>query len=367
MRRRAKNQPVDRGLLGIVLILLLFGLIAISSASAVLSFERFGNTNYYFFRQIIFVVVGLVAMFIFSKIDYHVWRRWAKPIFLFSLLALAVVLVPQIGFESAGARRWINTGFVLIQPSEFAKLAIIFYLASWFERKKGAEQNFIYGILPPLIVIGVLLALVVIEPDLGSASMLGVVVFVMLYAAGVRLKYLAGLAGLAIASLFVLIRIAPYRAARLITFLDPSLDPRGIGYHINQALLAIGSGGLIGLGLGDSLQKHNYLPEPIGDSIFAVVAEELGFIRIIFIIALFLAFGIVGMKVARAAPDKFGNLVGVGITSWIVLQAFFNIGAISGILPLTGVVLPFISYGGSSLLSTSIGVGILLNISRQRV
>ncbi len=246
------------------------------------------------------------------------------------------------------------------------KLAVIFYLASWFERKKEAESNFWFGILPPILVTGLAVALIIAQPDLGTAAVVAMIVFAVLFAAGARLPYLGVISGFGIAALWFLVKLSPSRAARIITFLDPSLDPRGIGYHINQAVLAIGSGGFWGYGYAASRQKHNYLPEPIGDSIFAVMAEELGFLRIVLLVGAFAALGILGIRIAKGAPDKFGQLTAIGITSWIVLQALINIGAISGLLPLTGITLPFISYGGSSMLSLCIAVGVILNISRQR-
>ncbi len=360
-------KKIDRPILTITLGLMVFGIVAVSSASAVLSFERFGHNNYYLYRQLIFVAAALVIMFAMSQIDYHLWEKWSKPILLLGLVLLALVLVPGLGFKPSTARSWFKVGDFLLQPSEFAKLAVIFYLSSWFERKKEAEKNFWFGIMPPLLVIGAALILVVVEPDLGTAAIIGVIVLGILFAAGVKLKYLGGLLASALLALWILIKAAPYRAARIITFLDPSLDPRGIGYHINQALLAIGAGGFWGYGFGRSLQKHNYLPEPIGDSIFAVIAEELGFLRVSLVVMLFAIFALRALKLSRRAPDKFGYLLGVGITSWIGLQALINIGAITGLLPLTGIPLPFLSYGGSSLLVSAAAVGVLLNIGKQGV
>lgn len=360
-------KNADRALVVMILLLVGFGLVAVSSASSVLSYERFGNNNYYLLRQLLFVAAGLVIMYLLSRVDYHIFRRLSIPILLAVLVFLGLVLVPGLGFRVGNSTRWFNIGFFLIQPSEFAKLAIIFYLAAWFERKKGAENNFWFGIVPPLLLCGLALVLVTLEPDIGTAAITVVIIFFLLFAAGTKLVYLGSLLLAASGGLWVLVKAAPYRVERLITFLNPSHDPQGIGYHINQALLAIGAGGFWGYGLGFSRQKHNYLPEPIGDSIFAVMAEELGFIRISLLVLAFLLVGFLGIKIARNAPDRFGELTAIGITSWIVMQAVLNIGAITGILPLTGIVLPFVSYGGSSLLALSMGVGVLLNISKQRV
>lgn len=361
---------IDRGILFTTLALILFGLLAVSSASSVISFERFGNTTYYFFRQLIATGVGLVVMYLASLIDYHLWKKWSRPILLGGLVLLALTFVPHIG-STAGtnAHSWLRFGVggFLFQPSEFVKLALIFYLASWFERKKGAESNFWFGMLPLLLIIGAVVGAVVAEPDLGTAAIIGIIALVMLFAAGVNYKYIVGIILGAGGVFWLLIKIAPYRLSRIVTFLDPSLDPLGIGYHINQALLAIGSGGLWGSGFGASLQKHNYLPEPIGDSIFAVMAEELGFWRIMGVVLLFAVLIFRGLRLAKAAPDRFGQLAAIGIIGWIGLQTFVNIGAISGMLPLTGVPLPFVSYGGSSIVALSAAVGVLLNISKHRV
>lgn len=365
MKKMLEN--VDRPFLLAVLILIVFGLVAVSSASAVLSYERFGHNNYYFFRQIAWGGVGLAALYFFSRIDYHFWKKWNRPVMLAGILLLGLVLLPGVGFEVGGSRSWFNTGLFLIQPSEFVKLALIFYLASWFERKKGAETNFWFGILPSLLVVGFAMGLLVLEPDIGMAAMFGAIMLAVFFATGVRWQYLLGMLLAGAAGLWIVIKTSPSRAARIITFLDPSLDPRGIGYHINQALLAIGSGGLWGYGFGLSRQKHKFLPEPIGDSIFAIMAEELGFVRVMILVLLFAFLTFRGLRIAQEAPDKFGQLVAIGLVSWIGLQALINIGSISGVMPLTGITLPFISYGGSSLLALCIGAGILLNISRQRL
>lgn len=367
MNRLLPKKQFDKPIFALTLAFIVIGLIAVSSASSVLSFQRFGHNNYYFLRQAGFAAAGIALMLLVSRIDYRFWKKWSKPLMIAGLIALAAVLIPGLGFRVGGSRSWFNIGAFFVQPSEFLKPILVFYLASWFDRKLDAETNFWFGVLPPLIVSGAVLALVVLQPDLGSALMIAAIVFVILFAAGSKLKYLASLIGIAGVAGWALIRAAPYRAARITSFFDPSIDPLGIGYHINQALLAIGSGGFFGLGFGDSRQKHNYLPEPIGDSIFAVLAEEFGFLRITLIILLFAAFGILATKLALRAPDKFSRLTVAGITGWIMIQAIVNIGAISNLFPLTGISLPFISYGGSSLLALCIGVGVMLNISRHKV
>lgn len=351
----------------LIILLMVVGLIAVSSASAVLSFERFGHNNYYLFRQLIFVGIGLGGMILVSKVDFPVWERFATPIFLGSLLLLALVLIPGISFQKGQTRSWFVLGPFLLQPAEFFKLAVVIYLSAWFAKKKDAEQNFWFGLVPPLLAVGSGLGLIMLQPDLGTALMIAITSGAIMFAVGTPLRYLVSFGTAAVAGVWLAVKAAPYRAARIITFLDPSLDPLGIGYHINQALLAIGSGGFWGYGLGESRQKHNYLPEAIGDSIFAVMAEELGFLRISMVILLFAAFGLVGFWIAKQAPDRFSKAMAVGITSWIIFQALINIAAISGSAPLTGITLPFISYGGSSMLALALACGILLNISKRRV
>lgn len=357
---------IDRGLLLVTLLLIIFGLLAVFSASSVLSFQRFGHNYYYFTRQAVWVAIGLLTIWLVSRIHYRVWEKWSKPIMLTALLLLILVLVPGVGRQFGGSRSWIDIGPVTFQPAEFVKLAIIFYLASWFERKQAAESNFWFGVLPPLLVASLALILTVLQPDLGTALMFFVIALVIFFVAEVRLKYLVGLLSAGAVALVALVKAAPYRVARLTSFFDPSQDPLGIGYHINQALLAIGSGGFWGLGYAASRQKHNYLPEPISDSIFAVMAEEMGFVRISLVIILFAALVVLGLRLADRAPDRFARLTVAGIVGWIGLQAIINIGAISNILPLTGLTLPFVSYGGSSFLALSVAVGVMLNISKFR-
>jgi cell division protein FtsW len=359
------RPPLDKYLLWIVLILLGVGLLSLFSASSVLSFQRFNNNYYYFFRQIMFgAIPGLILMYIFSRIDYHKWQRITPLLILAGIVLLVAVLIPGIGFKVGGARRWINFGSFLFQPTEFMKLALILYLASWFDKRQHHIQDLYYGFLPSLAIVGLIAGLIVLEPDIGTMLVLAFISASMFFIGGIRLKYIYATAGLSAVVLWILVKAAPYRAQRFLAFLDPSVDARGISYQINQALLAIGSGGFWGEGFGLSKQKFNYLPEPIGDSIFAIVSEELGFVRVCIILLLFVFFAIRGFKIARSAPDTFGKLVAGGITAWLLLQALINIGGITGMIPLTGIPLTFISYGSTSLAISLGSVGILLNISR---
>lgn len=346
--------------------LLTFGLMVLYSASTVQSFANFGNTSYYILHQLLYGAgIGLVALVICSKIDYHIWQKYLGFLIGLSLLLLLMVKIPGLGFESGGATRWLHIGAFTFQPAELAKLVIIIYLASWVEKKKNHLHDFYSGVLPSLIIVGLFSALILWQPDLGTMLILLLVAFFMLFTAGIPWKYFFYSIISGSLALYLLIRLEPYRVRRLTTFFNPAFDPKGISYQINQALLAIGSGSLFGFGYGLSRQKHYYLPEVINDSIFAVMAEELGFFRVIIVIFLFVLFAVKGAQIAKKAPDMFGKMVAIGITSWIVLQAAVNIGAMVNILPLTGIPLPFFSYGSTALIANLAAVGILLNISKH--
>jgi cell division protein FtsW len=359
------NLKIDYTLLFITLALLTYGLAVLYSASTVQSFANFGNTSYYIVHQVVYgALLGLIALYVCSKLDYHVWQKYLPYLIFLSLFFLMLVKIPGLGISSGGAARWLKLGPAAFQPAELAKLVIILYLAAWVEKKKGAINDFYYGILPSLFIVGLFGALILWQPDFGTMLVLVLVSFFMLFAAGINWKYFFYSIIGAVLALYAFIKIEPYRVKRLATFLNPALDPKGISYQINQALLAIGSGGLWGFGYGLSRQKHSYLPAVLNDSIFAVFAEELGFFRVLFALALFVLFALKGFKIAKNAPDTFGKMAALGITSWITLQALINIAAILNLLPLTGIPLPFFSYGSTALISNLAAVGILLNISR---
>ena len=361
-----KNHSNDYILLTITGSLLIFGLAVLFSASTVESYNNFKNSSHYITHQLIFgAFIGLVGMYIASRINYHVWIKYL-PVFLFvSIGLLVLVKLPGIGFSSGGATRWIHIGPISFQPSELAKLTIVIYLAAWVEKKKGDLHDFYFGILPSLCIIALFAALILSQPDFGTMLVVIFVSAIMLFTAGINLKYFFATGLLALLSLLAFIKFEPYRAKRITTFFNPSLDPLGISYQINQALIAIGAGGWFGYGYGLSRQKYNYLPEAISDSIFAILAEELGFIRVVFVIILFLLFALRGIQISKYAPDTFGKMLAIGITSWITIQAAINIAAITNLIPLTGIPLPFFSYGSTSLIMVLTSIGILLNISKQ--
>lgn len=357
----------DRVLTGAMLLLITFGLVMIASAGIIYAQTRFGDQYYFFRHQLFFgIVPGLAVFYFLQRLDYHRWKRIATIIFLGSLVLLVLVFIPGIGIKTYGASRWIQLGSVSFQPSEAVKLALILYLSLWLESKGSRKiRDFFEGFLPFLVVMGILGFILIKQPDIGTLGVVICVAFAIYFASGAKMSHLATLVVGGIIGLGLLVKFEPYRLNRFATFLNPSVDPQGIGYHINQALIAIGSGGILGIGLGHSRQKFNYLPEPTGDSIFAIIGEELGLVGTVGIVLIFLSVAWRGLKVARQAPDDFGRLVAVGITAWIVAQAFINIASITGIIPLTGVPLPFISYGGTSVVFLMGAMGILVNISKQ--
>lgn len=361
------KTAADYILIGYFALLLVFGLLALTSAGAAIGYDRFGDRYFFLKRQMMFgVLPGIVAFFIMAKIPYQRWMRLRYPIYGVMLLLLLLVFIPGIGSSlNTGARSWLSLGNFTVQPAEFAKLGLVICLAA-FLAQKGKEildikRGFLIVLGLGLIPIG----LVVLQPDIGTASILFGILFGLLFLANANLLHMVGLALAGASGFALMIIVAPYRAARLMTFLHPELDPLGIGYHINQAFLAIGSGGWFGLGYGHSRQKFEYLPEVHADSIFAIFAEELGVIFAVGMVVLFILIAIRGFSIAKRAPDQFGRLLASGIILWIIIQSFFNIGAMIGLMPLTGVPLPFVSHGGTALLIVLAAVGILINISKQ--
>jgi len=362
---KSKQKP-DQILITTTFALILFGLVALSSAGIAISQSRFGDPYYFFKHQLFFgVLPGLFLMYVIQKIDYHFWKKFAFLFFVANLVFLILVFIPGFGLNFQGASRWLKLGPFSFQPSEMLKLALLLYLAAWLEGKREKGRDFFEGFVPFLAILGVVGFLIIKQPDMGTLGVTVLIAMSMYFMSGARIQHLSMMFGMGVLAFFALVKFESYRMSRLLVFLHPELDPRGIGYQINQALLAIGSGGIFGLGLGHSRQKFNYLPEPVGDSIFAIIGEEIGLIGAMALVILFVIFAMRGLKIAKNAPDTFGKLIAVGITSWIIFQALINISAISGLIPLTGVTLPFISYGGTSIVFLMIGVGILLNISKK--
>jgi cell division protein FtsW len=359
-----KTKKPDYTLALLVFALLVFGLVMVSSASSVLSYQRFGRDDVYLIRQLISFVIALGVWVVFQSIDYHFFRKIASLLFFITFALLVLVFVPKIGHSWRGVSRWIGIGSFIFQPAEISKLTLILYLAAWFEQMGKNIVSFKKGFFPFALLLVVLGILLIKQPDLGTLTILCGIAVAMYFLAGAALSHLFVGAFSASLIFWSLVKYAPYRMARIIAYINPEKDPLGIAYHVRNALIAIGSGGLLGLGFGQSRQKHLFLPEAHTDSIFAVISEELGFLRASLVIIAFAYLAYRGYKIAKAAPDTFGRLVAAGITTWFVFQAFINIAGITGLLPFTGVPLPFISYGGTSLVISLAGVGILLNISK---
>lgn len=352
-------RRADLALLFSVMILTLFGLFMIYNASSYVAFRDFGDKYTYFKDQTTWAILGFIALGIFSFIDYHKYYNLALPILIGAIILLILVLIPGLGISALGARRWINLGIIVIQPSEIVKLSLIIYLSAWFSRKeKGRFMAFI-------LLIGFVLGLVMLQPDMGTTIVILGLSVIIYFLSGGNVLHLIALAPVVLISGLALIILEPYRMARLTTFLNPEHNILGTSYHLRQILIALGSGGLFGVGLGNSLQKYAYLPEATTDSIFAIIAEEIGFFGVIIFIAVVLFVVYRGFHIAIHAKDTFGKLLAGGIASFLAIQTIVNLSAQTALMPLTGIPLPFISYGGSALVISLVSVGILLNISRQ--
>ena len=336
----------------------------VSSVSVVVSYDIYGDSHQFLKDQVVSALIGWVAFFVVSKIDYHFWKKNALLMMIITLLLLILVFIPGFGFEHGGARRWISVGPIFFQPSEVIKITFLFYLAAWLSKKGAQVKDFSVGFLPFLALICLISALIMMQPDLGTLLVIVAMASILFFVTGANIKHILLAALMGLLAVGLLIVSTPYRMARLKAFLNPEENILGIGYHVQQALVAIGSGGWLGRGFGRSLQKFSYLPEVSGDSIFAIMAEELGYIRIILFMLVYVIFLIRGFQIAKKAPDRFGKLVAIGVVSWLGFQAFVNMAAMLSLVPLTGLPLPFISYGGSSLIISMIAVGILYNISK---
>ncbi len=361
---QSRRRP-DMILLGSILALLGIGVVMVYSSSAVKGYLQFDDPLHFLKMEILWVGIGLVAMIISMRIDLRYLRQWAKPALFLAIALLVMVKIPGLGRRVNGADRWIGLGPLSIQPSEVIKLAMILVMAHILAIDPHKIRSFRKGVLPILGLLGLIAGLIMLQPDLGTTLAIGGTTFFMLIAAGARVGHLLTLGGVALGLVVAAIAAAPYRMRRILAFLDPWADPSGKGYQTIQALLALGPGGLFGLGLGQSKQKFLYLPENHTDFIFAMIGEELGFVGATLVVMLFFLLVWRGYKVAMSAPDAFTGFLAVGLTSMVAIQAMINMGVVSGVLPVTGITLPFLSYGGTSLVFTMLGVGVLLNISRQ--
>lgn len=356
-------------LLGTTIGLVVSGILILSSVSAALSQEKFGTTYYYLNHQILFgLIPGLILAFLLFLIPLNLLRKWSPFFLLVNLTLLAMVFLPKIGTTYLGGTRWISIGPISLQPSEFLKLTFILYLAAWLTNRteKMNRKEFSQTLIAFLMVIGLISLLLFFQPDAGTLGIIFLVSAIMYFSAGTPLWHIVLLFLIGSGGLLALIKLAPYRMRRWTVFLRPDTDPLGMSFQIKQALIAVGSGGILGMGLGMSRQKFGYLPHTMSDSIFAIFSEETGFVGTAILISLFLIFLWRGFKISKESKNRFSQLMALGITGWIVLQSFINIGSMIAVLPLVGIPLPFISYGGSALVAELAGVGILLNISKQK-
>lgn len=349
----------------IMVVFICIGIVMIYSASSIYALERHGDSAFFLKRHLAFVGIGIIFTFLAMSIDYRILKKYSRPLLLFALILLILVLIPGIGRQVSGARRWFRFKYISFQPSELANLAVIVYVADYISRKSDRIKAFFRGFLPPVAILGFVSILILAQPDLGTTVALGVVVLTMLFVAGIRPAYLLSLVLAALPVLYVLIFSVPYRRMRILAFLNPWSDPKGSGFQIIQSQLALGSGGIFGLGLGHSRQKLFYLPAAHTDFIFSIIGEEMGLIGTVGIIVLFLIFIRQGLKVIRNSPDKFGYFLSLGLVLLICFKAAINIGVSCGVFPTKGLPLPFISYGGSSLVFDMFSIGILMNIARN--
>ena len=370
--RIKKKQKFDYILAVVVAVLVILGILVLASVSAAFSQEKFGRTTYYLFHQMICgLALGIILGFVAFKIKLSTLKKWAWLFILINLIFMALVFIPRLGIVAGGAPRWMNLGFVSFQPSEFLKLTFIFYLSAWLTSRtikksfKKTKKELKFTLIPFLVIIGIIAILLTKQSDVSTLGMIILIAALMYFSANTPLWHSVLIILISSAGFLVLVKIAPYRIMRLRVLLGSIKDPMGTGYQIEQSLIAIGSGGILGLGLGTSIQRLGFIPQTMSDSIFAVFAEETGFVGSLVLIFLFLVLLWRGFRISKRSPDKFSQLFTIGISSWICIQAFINIGAMIGILPLTGIPLPFISYGGSHMVAELIGIGILLNISKS--
>ena len=363
---RLRTTQPDYLLLGLVVGLVAVGLLIVYSSSFALGLLAFNDANYFVIRQAIWAVIGLALLLVVMRLDYR-WLRSISPLLmLIAIVSLVAVLVPGLGVERGGAQRWIAIGpLPAVQPSEFAKLALIIYVAAWLSGKDTVVRSFALGFAPFVFMVGIVAGLILLEPDTGTAAVLILTTVTLFFIAGASLSHLVALMGIGSVAAGFLVLTSGYRLDRILAFLNPDSDPSGVGFHTLQLLIGLGSGGIEGLGLGASRQKFFYIPGSHTDGVFAVVGEELGFIGAMGVIILFAVLVYRGFRIVLHAQDDFGYLLAAGVVCWIAFQALINVGGITRAIPMTGIPMPFLSYGGSALASLLAGIGILLSVSRR--
>ncbi|MEC5422989.1 putative lipid II flippase FtsW [Virgibacillus sp. C22-A2] len=360
-----KIASIDFSLFITVFMMILIGLMMVYSASYTYAILEYGNATHFFDRQLMWIVLGLIMFFIVSFIPYQLYGKLIAPMVILMLVLLTLVLIPGVGVERNYSTRWLGFGPILFQPSEIAKIIMILYFAKAYMNKRDYIEDFRKGLLPPLILLVVVFALIVLQPDLGTGISLLVACGSILLISAARWHHLFALGAVALMSVILLATSADYRSDRLTSFMDPFADPLGLGFQMVNSYVAIGTGGITGAGIGNSIQKLGFLPEAHTDFIMAIIIEELGILGLSAIVILYMLLLFKGFEIFKYAPDYFGKFIAFGVTIQICFQAVLNLGAVSGLLPITGITLPLISYGGSSMLITLIGLGILMNISMQ--
>lgn len=369
MRKPINTKPgyhsLDKGLLIAIVGVVLFGLLSLSSASSIVAYEKFGDPYYYFKHQLFAVGAGIAAFWFFANFDYRRLKKYAFGFLLFSIVLLLLVFIPGLSAHYGKARSWINVFGFSLQPSEFVKLSFLLYLAAWLEVRKKDLHNLHQGIGPFLAVLGVIALLMLLQPDFGTLSIVGMTSLVVYFVGGGKTKHILFIMLFAILGFLAMIQVKPYQMNRIKCVIDPGFSRNDVCYQINQSLIAVGSGGVWGRGISGSKQKYMYLPEVSSDFIFAVVAEEVGLIYSIGLVVAYMYIFYRGYKISINAPDDFGKILAIGIVSWIAIQVVVNIGGIINIMPMTGVPLPLVSYGGSAILTALAALGVLMNISRQ--
>jgi len=366
LRFESSGHEPDKNLITIFFAVIIFGLVMLYSASSVVSYARFGNTYHYFTRQLVGVFIGLVAFYVISRIDYHIWRKFAVFFLFCSVFLLLVVFVPGLRAGYGTARSWINLFGFSFQPSELVKLSFLIYLAAWLEVKNNQLNDFATGVFPFVAILSIISALMIAQPDLGTLFIIIFMSAVVFFVGGGKMIHIIVAVLLAACALMLFLKFnSNYQSDRFKCLENPNYSAQDKCYQINQSLIAVGSGGWFGRGIGQSRQKFMYLPEVWGDSIFPIISEEVGFVFSTLLILSFLFIFYRGLLIARDAPDMYGRAMATGIVAWLSVQTFLNIGGMINLIPMTGVPLPFISSGGSAMLSAMIGVAILVNISRQ--
>ncbi len=362
-----RARALDPAIVGVTFGLLIFGLAALMSASGPVAFQRTADSLFYVKRQLLAgILPGLGMFLLLSLINYRTWKRVASLALVATFALLLLVYIPGIGFKQGGAQSWATIGGITFQPSEFAKLTFLVYLAAWLAERRGGKAHDVQeGLLPFAGTLGAVVFLLVMQPDTGSMAVIVGTSTLLYLVSGAPLVWFAGLTALGAGLITLLVKLSPYRAARFMTFLHPELDPKGIGYHINQAILAIGSGGILGLGYGKSRQKFLYLPEVEADSIFAVIAEEFGLVIVVCMIAAYAFLVWRCLRIAKTAKDPFGSYLAAGVGIWIAVQALVNMMSMSGLMPMTGVTLPLISHGGTSMVALLAGIGLVAGVPRE--